>query len=281
MFAPHYAPRILNGRNGMLQGPLLNRGAGMSSYSAVLVQDGRALLQSRDTQKRLSLPAGVIIWPSSGARLEITPGSTWRQILFDVVPQPCRPGGGKNLEHSTSERQPSPADVWGVAPDHVVGGDLLSGFQGMMLYACSHWWRDDISRARADLALGAWLLDWIEAQLPNGADVPRQDDLLARVERQIQDALEFGVTVDDMASRAGMSRRHFQTVYREARGICPGEFLQQQRLVKAKKLLRTSTFRIGGVSAMCGYRSVSSFSRSFRAATGKTPSVWRRENRRS
>jgi AraC-like DNA-binding protein len=271
-----YGPYILHGeQNRRYKMGLLQRPQPDSAYCAVMVDSGSATLRSKSGDKRLALPAGILLWPGDGQDVSVPAGSSYRRISFDVVYQPRRRGGGRSQTHATDECQPSPQEIWGIRPGPLVPDELLPRFRSMMYFCAAHWWRGSLSYARSNLRLGAWLLEWVTSFTPNERLLP--EDELTNIEMQAIDSLESGVTVADMARMAGLSLRHFHDYYFQRREETPGEFLRRQRIGRAEELLRTTAKPIKAIAELCGFSAVSSFSRTFTAATGRTPTVFRRE----
>lgn len=82
-------------------------------------------------------------------------------------------------------------------------------------------------------------------------------------------------TVAQLADDAGYSVAHFTRLFREHVGMPPREFLVQQRVERAKMLLRDTPLSISQIAASLGYTSVFFFSRQFRQVAGVSPKVYR------
>ncbi len=82
-----------------------------------------------------------------------------------------------------------------------------------------------------------------------------------------------------LAARLGLSRSHFDRKFRNQVGMPPKRFLLHCRTMEAKRLLESSQLRVGEVADALGYRDVYFFSRQFKAATGHSPTAFRRSIR--
>ncbi len=82
------------------------------------------------------------------------------------------------------------------------------------------------------------------------------------------------LTVARLAAQAGISPEYFRKLFWEVYGVSPKKFLSDLRMEKAKELLLSGEFRIGQIASLCGYDSVSYFSREFKRHTGKSPSAF-------
>jgi AraC family transcriptional regulator len=102
--------------------------------------------------------------------------------------------------------------------------------------------------------------------------------LLRAIERLRSDS-EADVSLDALASDAGLSRFHFCRAFKESTGLSPHAWLRQHRLEQAMNMLRDTDTSIVSVAAALGYSSQTAFAAAFRKLTGETPSDWRKRMR--
>ncbi len=130
-------------------------------------------------------------------------------------------------------------------------------------------------------ALGASYLTRIYYQvlsLPQGSalkSLAQSESKLARVSsaiRYMEEHMGARVTVDDLASRAGLSLSAFHRVFKEATGESPLQYLKQIRLNKAKYLMVYQDRCVYAAAAAVGYESSTQFSREFKRYFGVPPS---------
>ncbi|GAA0784049.1 GlxA family transcriptional regulator [Marinobacterium sediminicola] len=88
---------------------------------------------------------------------------------------------------------------------------------------------------------------------------------------------DFGkpLSVSQMAAQANLSERTFIRRFSKATGLRPGEYLQLQRVHKARELLENSATTVERVAWQVGYEDVGAFRRMFQKQTGLTPSHYR------
>jgi AraC family transcriptional regulator len=79
----------------------------------------------------------------------------------------------------------------------------------------------------------------------------------------------------DLASLLGMSQFHFSHQFKQATGTSPYQYLLQQRIERAKQLLKQSNQSIADIALTCGFNSHSHLSKQFRQLTGTTPKAYR------
>jgi AraC family transcriptional regulator len=83
------------------------------------------------------------------------------------------------------------------------------------------------------------------------------------------------IKLTDLASLLGMSQFHFSHQFKQATGISPYQYLLQQRIERAKQLLKRSDRSIADIALTCGFNSHSHLSKQFRQLTGTTPKAYR------
>ena len=103
--------------------------------------------------------------------------------------------------------------------------------------------------------------------------------LMTRVTEFIAARLADEISLDDMASIAGLSTFHFCRVFKQSTGIPPHRYQIALRIERAKDLLANSTLSIAAISAAVGYDDQGQLARLFRKEVGISPSHYRRERR--
>lgn len=83
------------------------------------------------------------------------------------------------------------------------------------------------------------------------------------------------IKLTDLSSLLGMSEFHFSRQFKQATGISPYHYLLQQRIERAKQLLKRSNHSIADIALTCGFNSHSHLSKQFRQLTGITPKAYR------
>ncbi|MBR0796251.1 helix-turn-helix transcriptional regulator [Bradyrhizobium jicamae] len=103
--------------------------------------------------------------------------------------------------------------------------------------------------------------------------------VLGRAIERLRSDSDADVSLDALASDAGLSRFHFCRAFKESTGLSPHAWLRQHRIEQAMNLLRDTGTSIAMVAAELGYASQTAFAAAFRRLTGDTPSDWRRHVR--
>ncbi|MDO4293409.1 MAG: helix-turn-helix domain-containing protein [Eubacteriales bacterium] len=84
-------------------------------------------------------------------------------------------------------------------------------------------------------------------------------------------------SVDDLADLCHLSSTHFRRLFHEIMGAGPLDFVTNTRISKACNLLRSTEHSILDISEMVGFRSITSFNRSFIKLMQTTPRDYRRQ----
>ena len=87
--------------------------------------------------------------------------------------------------------------------------------------------------------------------------------------------------IESLAKQTGLSWSQFQRRVRRITGLTPRQLLTKSRIEMAADLLRRTEDALSGIAIDCGFYDQAAFSRQFRAATGLTPSEYRRAVRES
>jgi transcriptional regulator GlxA family with amidase domain len=114
---------------------------------------------------------------------------------------------------------------------------------------------------------------FIEQPLP----VSKSDDRLSRVLEWAARHLDQPHSIDTLAARAAMSRRSFTRHFRQATGTTVVQWLLNQRLAHAQRMLETSDRAIEVVAQEAGFGSALSLRLHFRAAFDTSPSDYRKQ----
>jgi AraC family transcriptional regulator len=94
---------------------------------------------------------------------------------------------------------------------------------------------------------------------------------LLQVLDYIHDHLDQDIKLADLAALLSMSRFHFSHLFKQSIGTSPYQYLLQQRIERAKQLLKQTERSIMEIALECGFNSHSHLSKQFRQLTGITP----------
>lgn len=112
------------------------------------------------------------------------------------------------------------------------------------------------------------------ARLPPVSETDTPAARVAIVRREIDESFHDEWSLDRAATRAGLSRRHFSSLFRAATGASFWTHLNETRLTHAASLLARREHSIVGVMFSCGFNDLSTFYRQFRRRFGVPPGSW-------
>lgn len=87
------------------------------------------------------------------------------------------------------------------------------------------------------------------------------------------------ITLGEMATAAGISRKYFSEYFKKVSGKSPFEYLTSYRIERASELLLHTDLPITQIALDCGFNDLSYFIKTFKKQTEITPAKWRHEKR--
>jgi AraC family transcriptional regulator len=104
---------------------------------------------------------------------------------------------------------------------------------------------------------------------------PEGQPRIRRVRDFIETALGEDLSLERLASEAGLGAHAFAREFRRATGSAPHRYLLERRIERAKTLLRERALPLADIALQCGFASQSHFSAAFRRFVGATPKQFR------
>jgi len=101
---------------------------------------------------------------------------------------------------------------------------------------------------------------------------------LRRVLEFAEQHLHTDIRLEQLAAEADLSAFHFARLFRDSTGVTPHQYVLEQRIARAKFLLRLGKQTIAEIALDTGFSSATNFVRAFRARTGTTPGVWQKQS---
>lgn len=102
-------------------------------------------------------------------------------------------------------------------------------------------------------------------------DLLRIGDAIAHIETHYTEK----ITLDELAKKSHLSKRHFTRVFQECIGRSPIDHLIHVRCQKAAELLKGTDRTITDIAFDCGFADSNYFTRCFRKTIGQTPRQYR------
>jgi AraC family transcriptional regulator, transcriptional activator FtrA len=96
-------------------------------------------------------------------------------------------------------------------------------------------------------------------------------DVLDWARKRLAQPLEM----NELAKKAVMSERTFLRRFHESVGMSPKNWLQRERMFRAREILETTDMGLSDIAEQCGYLSLESFRVAFRRIVGTSPAAYR------
>ncbi len=101
------------------------------------------------------------------------------------------------------------------------------------------------------------------------------DEQVLESQQWMEDHLSENMSMENLATQAGISPRHFIRRFRKATGETPLNYLQKIRIEKARKILENAPDTVDEITCAIGYENSSTFRKLFKKYTGLSPREYR------
>jgi AraC-like DNA-binding protein len=98
---------------------------------------------------------------------------------------------------------------------------------------------------------------------------------LRRVRQFIETHLEENISIQTLATLAGLSKYHFARAFKQSEAMTPHGYLVQCRVRRAQDLLAATDLPLSEIALASGFADQSHCARRFREHVGVTPSSYR------
>jgi two-component system response regulator YesN len=103
----------------------------------------------------------------------------------------------------------------------------------------------------------------------------KNKEIVKAIIEYIDDNLHSDLCVDKLSDVFFISSSHIRKIVKEEIGMTIKEYIDGQRIMKAKSFLESTNDTVTKISEKVGYSSIQAFTRAFKLHTGKTPSDYR------
>jgi len=102
-----------------------------------------------------------------------------------------------------------------------------------------------------------------------------RDEALIREARLLLQQPDSQVNIERMAKSLHLSGAQFRRIFKEHTGLSPYQYYNQMRIHRAKELLRGTSLSVKEIAGQLCFESPYHFSKTFKKATGRSPTEWR------
>ncbi|PZR23052.1 MAG: AraC family transcriptional regulator [Citrobacter freundii] len=98
-----------------------------------------------------------------------------------------------------------------------------------------------------------------------------EDEPIRKAQEYIESNITERITIDELATKFAIGRRHFERRFKKATNNTPVEYMQRVKIEAAKKQLETSNKNVSEVMYEVGYSDTKAFRTVFKKITGLSP----------
>lgn len=106
-------------------------------------------------------------------------------------------------------------------------------------------------------------------------DMEKRDQyLISKAKAYIAAHYMESPTLEEVAGELHITPSYFSTLFRQLSGVTFREYLRNERIAQAQRLISEGGCKLYEVAEKVGYQSTSHFNRAFKDVTGMTPTIW-------
>lgn len=113
-----------------------------------------------------------------------------------------------------------------------------------------------------------------------GSPNMEEEQTIRKAQRILEDEFKLPISLENLAQQVGLSKYHFQRLFRKLMGSTPQTYLERVRMQKAQELLKNSELTVAEISMAVGYQSLPHFYALFRKYTNQSPKEYRNHTER-
>jgi AraC-like DNA-binding protein len=241
------------------------RGRQLEAFQILLVVSGRGWFETKETGL-IPVEAGTafMLFPRVWHRYRPDPETGWEESWVEMQ--------GPVIEELYNQRVLDPSEP-------IRRNALAAGLDAAI--EAIH------SQVRAlnrgfDPELSALALNTLTLWDRSGQSSPQRSRLAGAVseaEHYLANHLVEPVNIEALARRLGVAYSHFRRAFKQHTGYAPWQYVIQQRLVRARRLLAASDITLDEAAERLGFSSAFHLSSAFKQVFRVPPDRWRRQLR--
>jgi AraC-like DNA-binding protein len=241
-----------------------SRGRRLESFQIVLITAGRGVFESKEIgQCTVEAGTAFLLFPKVWHRYRPEPETGWEEKWTEFR--------GPVVESLRRSGVLDPASP-------VRKGALAAGLETAV--DAVHARVRNTPRPGFDPELSARMLGALAVWQSCGRASPARSRLVravAEAEQHLAAHLAEPVNIEELARRLGVAYSHFRRAFKLHTGFAPWQYMLQQRLDRARRLLASSDNTLEDIAGRLGFSSAFHLSAAFKQAFGMAPDKWRRQ----
>lgn len=149
------------------------------------------------------------------------------------------------------------SDVFGQQYDYMEKINRIDDYRSLRLWITNYF---------------TWIMDYSASRLN-----VTETDVIVKAKRFIADHYEeANLSLQSVADYVGLNEKYFTNRFTKETGETFSSYLTELRMMKAKELLKTTSFKIYEIAEMSGYHNVEHFNRMFKKLNDISPAKYRK-----
>lgn len=104
------------------------------------------------------------------------------------------------------------------------------------------------------------------------SEAQKNHRLIIKAKKYIMEHFTEEINLNEVAATLNISPGYLSTIFKQHTGVCFTDYVTENKIEHAKKLLKENAYKIYEISDMLGYQNAYYFSKVFKKVTGMTPS---------
>lgn len=237
----------------------LARPLGANSYLILLTLDGNGGLEIEDTSYEIVRESVAIIPPHVRHRYFCKPGCSWTFYGIHIYGVPATKILGRLTKENGFFFIHKKPQILADILEHIIVESRL----------CHNTVTPSVSKLISDFVHSLFILK-------KSVPVEKARSLFEKAAEYIELNYAEDIDINELSTRFFTSTSHFIRTFKEHSGVTPYQYIENYRMLQARRLLSYSNMSIADIAKEVGYKSPSNFISYFKKHKGVTPSVYRK-----
>lgn len=119
--------------------------------------------------------------------------------------------------------------------------------------------------------------DYSDKHDDNRDDIRMKTDDIAAAVKYINENIFSDISIDDLASKCGLTKYYFLKKFRKIEGVTPYQYILKLKMEKAREIISSGSIQLIDVAYSLGFSDQSHFTNSFRKYFGEPPGSFKKK----